>query len=153
MTKAAIHHHFPTKAALSLSVVERYAEAFLAELDGLNGPGALDAFVGLYREAADGGTRLCLCVSYASAPDSLSPEVRAAVAAFHADVTGWLSQQLTAANRDPAVWNAPNTFDPTRPIVTNTSFGGGLHFCVGAPLARLEMRIALQVLFQRVRFQ
>ncbi len=56
---------------------------------------------------------------------------------------------LGAANRDPAVWNAPNTFDPTRPIVTNTSFGGGLHFCVGAPLARLEMRIALQVLFQR----
>ena len=103
VTKAAIHHHFPTKAALSLSVVERYAAAFLAELDGLNGLGALDAFVGLYREAADGGTRLCLCVSYASAPDSLSPEVRAAVAAFHADVTGWLSQQLTAANRDPAL--------------------------------------------------
>ncbi|WP_120635655.1 cytochrome P450 [Ruegeria sp. EL01] len=56
---------------------------------------------------------------------------------------------LGAANRDPAIWPDPNRFDPTRAIQTNTSFGGGLHFCVGAPLARLEMRIALPVLFQR----
>ncbi|WP_420587201.1 cytochrome P450 [Ruegeria sp.] len=56
---------------------------------------------------------------------------------------------LGAANRDPEVWSDPNHFDPTRPIVTNTSFGGGIHFCVGAPLARLEMRIALKALFNR----
>ncbi len=56
---------------------------------------------------------------------------------------------LGAANRDSSVWNEPNRFDPVRPIATNTSFGGGLHFCVGAPLARLEMRIALTALFER----
>ncbi|MEQ9693564.1 cytochrome P450 [Shimia sp. SDUM112013] len=56
---------------------------------------------------------------------------------------------LGAANRDPAVWAAPDRFDPTRPILTNTAFGGGLHFCVGAPLARLELRIALPILFDR----
>ncbi len=56
---------------------------------------------------------------------------------------------LGAANRDPAVWSDPDRFDPTRAIVTNTSFGGGLHFCVGAPLARMEMRIALSTLFDR----
>ncbi len=56
---------------------------------------------------------------------------------------------LGAANRDPSVWADPHRFDPTRSIVTNTSFGGGLHFCVGAPLARLEMRIALTTLFDR----
>ena len=56
---------------------------------------------------------------------------------------------LGAANRDPAVWPDPHRFDPRREIVTNTSFGGGLHFCVGAPLARLEMSIALPVLFDR----
>lgn len=56
---------------------------------------------------------------------------------------------LGAANRDPTVWSNPDRFDPTRLVQTNTSFGGGLHFCVGAPLARLEMRIALRILFDR----
>ncbi|AXT26201.1 cytochrome P450 [Ruegeria sp. AD91A] len=55
---------------------------------------------------------------------------------------------LGAANRDPAVWAEPNMFQPRRPIEVNTSFGGGIHFCVGAPLARLEMRIALPILFE-----
>ncbi len=56
---------------------------------------------------------------------------------------------LAAANRDPIAYPAPNTFDPTRKDPQNTSFGGGIHFCVGAPLARLELRIALEVLFAR----
>ncbi len=56
---------------------------------------------------------------------------------------------LGAANHDPTVWGTPDQFTPTRPIQTNTSFGGGLHFCVGAPLARLEMRVALPILFER----
>ena len=56
---------------------------------------------------------------------------------------------LGAANRDPEHWPNPDQFDPTRTPQTNTSFGGGLHFCVGAPLARLEMQIALPILFDR----
>lgn len=56
---------------------------------------------------------------------------------------------LAAGNRDPAAYDNPNTFDPTRKGPQNTSFGGGIHFCVGAPLARLELRIALEVLFER----
>lgn len=57
---------------------------------------------------------------------------------------------LAAANRDGAVWDDPDRFDPTRLAKTNTSFGGGIHFCLGAPLARLEMQIALRVLWQRL---
>ncbi len=57
---------------------------------------------------------------------------------------------LGAANRDPAVWAEPARFDPARPVVTNTSFGGGMHFCVGAPLARLELVTALPILFERL---
>ena len=56
---------------------------------------------------------------------------------------------LGAANRDPAAYDTPNQFDPARKGPQNTSFGGGIHFCVGAPLARLELRIALEVLFDR----
>jgi len=56
---------------------------------------------------------------------------------------------LAAANRDPVVWDHPDRFDPARPIKPNASFGAGLHFCVGAPLARLELQIALPILFAR----
>ncbi len=56
---------------------------------------------------------------------------------------------LASANRDPFAYDASDQFIPNRPLKANTSFGGGLHFCVGAPLARLEMQIALPVLFSR----
>lgn len=57
---------------------------------------------------------------------------------------------LAAANRDPANWDAPATFDPTRIPKPHVSFGAGLHFCVGAPLARLELQIALPILLRRL---
>ncbi len=57
---------------------------------------------------------------------------------------------LGAANRDPAAYADPNAFDPERKGPTNTSFGGGIHFCVGAPLARLELKVAMGVLFDRL---
>jgi len=57
---------------------------------------------------------------------------------------------LAAAGRDPGVWDAPHRFDPNRPSKPHLAFGVGLHFCVGAPLARLEMQIALPILFQRM---
>lgn len=57
---------------------------------------------------------------------------------------------LASANRDPAMWPDPDRFDPpTRAIKQNTSFGAGVHFCVGAPLARLELITALPILFDR----
>ena len=57
---------------------------------------------------------------------------------------------LAAANRDPQSWENPGRFNPARPIKANLSFGAGLHFCVGAPLARLELQIALPILCQRL---
>lgn len=56
---------------------------------------------------------------------------------------------LGGANRDPDVWDDPDDFDPQRPIKPNTSFGAGAHFCIGAPLARLELARALPILFDR----
>ncbi len=57
---------------------------------------------------------------------------------------------LAATNRDPGQWSAPAAFEPARPIKPHSSFGAGLHFCVGAPLARLELQIALPILFERL---
>lgn len=57
---------------------------------------------------------------------------------------------LAAANRDPQIWDDPGRFIPDRLVKPNLSFGVGLHFCVGAPLARLELQTALPILFDRL---
>lgn len=57
---------------------------------------------------------------------------------------------LAAANRDPGQWEDPARFNPNRLIKPVATFGAGLHFCVGAPLARLELVTALPILFSRL---
>jgi pikromycin synthase len=56
---------------------------------------------------------------------------------------------LGAANRDPALCPAPATFDIRRDPNRHVAFGSGVHFCIGAPLARLEATIALRSLLGR----
>ncbi|MGY1690713.1 cytochrome P450 [Geodermatophilus sp. SYSU D01105] len=58
---------------------------------------------------------------------------------------------LTAANRDERVFAEPHRFDVHRSPNPHLSFGHGIHFCLGAPLARLEARVALRLLLQRYR--
>jgi cytochrome P450 len=58
---------------------------------------------------------------------------------------------IGSANRDPREFAGPNRFDISRHPNTHIAFGHGIHFCLGAPLARVEARIALADLLERLK--
>ena len=57
---------------------------------------------------------------------------------------------LGAANRDPAQFPNPNQLDICRQPNRHVAFGYGIHFCLGAPLARLEGQIAINAILRRM---
>jgi hypothetical protein len=56
---------------------------------------------------------------------------------------------LRGANRDPDAFPEPHRFDVARKGSPHVAFGGGLHLCIGSPLARLEAQVALLAFFER----
>jgi cytochrome P450 len=63
----------------------------------------------------------------------------------------WLIAQIGSANRDEAQFPNADQFDIRRTPNRHLAFGHGIHFCLGAPLARLEARLALTALLERFR--
>src|SRR5262249_19046664 len=57
---------------------------------------------------------------------------------------------LPAANRDETIWTDPHKFDIFRPQKRHFGFGYGPHVCIGQHVARMELQVALQTLFQRL---
>ena len=63
----------------------------------------------------------------------------------------WVETLIGGANRDPAVYDRPGTFDIHRvSTADHLAFSSGIHYCIGQPLARLEATIALQTLAERM---
>ena len=63
-----------------------------------------------------------------------------------------ISLVIGASGHDESRWDKPSEFTPNRRPLTHNSFGAGAHFCLGAPLARLEINLALKNLFDKKRY-
>ncbi len=70
------------------------------------------------------------------------------IAGQRMEVGDEIAMLFGSANRDPARFKDPDRFDVSRGETTHVGFGGGIHFCVGAPLARLEIEASLAALVQ-----
>ena len=55
-----------------------------------------------------------------------------------------------SANRDPSRWNDPDRFDIMRPVKGHVAFGQGNHICLGIHFARMELRVALELIIERL---
>ncbi len=104
ITKAALHYHFASKAALGQALIERYAARFAASLAAIDEREAdvrakLEAYVDLYGDVLR-AERMCLCGMLAAEFRTLPEPMREAVSRFFDDNEGWLQGILERGRAD-----------------------------------------------------
>jgi len=114
--KASVHHYFPTKADLAVTLIERYAARILERLSAIEAKevraaGRLRAFIRLYRDALTGGDSLCLCVALAPSRESLPDRAIDRINAFSRDVAAFLTRVFELAARDGSIRNLSSARD------------------------------------------
>ena len=105
-----------------------------------------------WRPAADGATR-AVTSPVSGEPVGTIPKATAEdmeLAGVHMSKGSFVHLSLSAAGHDPEVYDDPERFDVTRSPNRHLSFGHGAHFCIGAPLARLQGEIAFSALLRRL---
>jgi TetR/AcrR family transcriptional repressor of nem operon len=108
ITKASIHHHFASKAALAVALMQRYyadLETVCTEIDQQHTTGAarIAALIARYQGALDGGKSLCLCVSFSTSTESLSAETIAEMNRFRSMMTEWLAKAFAQGRDDGTI--------------------------------------------------
>jgi len=107
ITKASLHHHFPSKAGLGEALIARYAERFTEALAAIDAntaaaPAKLAGYAGLYANVLREG-RMCLCGMLAAEYETLPAPIRRAVVAFLDDNEDWLERVLEQGRKDRSV--------------------------------------------------
>ena len=103
VSKAALHHHFPTKVDLGLALIDRFSSAVLDYLNDLhestpNHLERLSAYVAVYDGALD-ENKMCLCGLMAAEHETLAPEMQEKLSQFFDGHTAWLSDVLENGRR------------------------------------------------------
>ena len=106
--KASIHHHYASKSALALALIQRYSTRFfagLAAVDAKSGTAGarLSAYLAIYRRALSGGRSLCPCVAFSAGRDSLSAPVLDELNGFHDRSIDWLEGVFAQAKKDRSI--------------------------------------------------
>lgn len=106
--KASIHHHFPSKAILSVALMQRYHENFQAvctkiEANFTTGGAQLAELIRQYRAGSDDGKRLCLCTSFSASRDSLPPDVVHQISLFRIMVIEWMTRAFESGSNDNSI--------------------------------------------------
>lgn len=114
ITKASIHHHFPSKAALSTALMQTYHANFLTICRTINrahsrGADRLAALIAQYRDALEGGQSLCLCVAFSISAEHLSSETLREMARFRSMMIEWLSATFAQGKADGSIGNVASS--------------------------------------------
>jgi TetR/AcrR family transcriptional regulator, transcriptional repressor for nem operon len=123
VTKASLHYHFPTKAALGHRLIERYRETFAAALAALDEQGVdpsqkLRAYVDLYARVLQ-DDRMCLCGMLAADYTTLPEPMRSAVAQFFEENERWLTAVLAHGQAAGELCFAGSPGDVARLLVSS----------------------------------
>lgn len=151
--KASIHHHFPTKAALSVALMDRYynqLKAACAAIDADKNTGAerLSALIDVYREAHDEGKSLCLCVSFSTSRESLPVEVIYQISRFRTMMIDWLESAFSVGQSDSTI---RDVHDPALEAAAALPLLEGAQLAARAEEKPELFESAMQLLRQRLR--
>jgi TetR/AcrR family transcriptional repressor of nem operon len=121
VTKASLHYHFPSKAELGESLIDRYSERFARALDEIDAeldtPGVkLDAYAGLYAEVLR-DQRMCLCGMLAAEFETLPSPMREAIIRFFDLNEAWLQRILAQGRREGTLSFSGTPRDAARSII------------------------------------
>jgi TetR/AcrR family transcriptional regulator, transcriptional repressor for nem operon len=121
ITKASLHHHFPSKAGLGEALIVRYTERFADALAAIDArasaaPAKLDAYTGLYVDVLR-EERMCLCGMLAAEYQTLPAAVQDAVIAFLDENEDWLERVLEQGLKDGSLRFSATTRETARGIL------------------------------------
>lgn len=150
--KASIHHHFPSKANLSVALMQRYHENFqnvCAEIDknAATGGAQLSELIDQYRAGSNGGKQLCLCASFSSSRDSLPADVLQQISLFRAMVIEWITRAFEKGRSDGSITGVS---EPTLEAAATLSLLEGAQLAARAEESPEFFEIAIKLLTLRI---